>query len=580
MTKDYFDVALGEYAPVRFKDITVLTRSRDNAYVKEIVKGLKGYGIPVKSAVKDNVLDSPEIKMMVEVVKLIDNFNNDIPLATTLKSPIGNFTDEELAKIVLNYKDSGGEGRFYNAFMYCAENLSDEVSKKAKAFYQYFTSVRKLAQFMGAHDILSKLVVDKDIEQYFYASAGGESKVARLHAFISQAKTVEKTLSIKEFLLKITKNAQAFEISENKDEDAVTIMTMHSSKGLEFPVVIVCGLEKSMMGGGNDEILFDQELGFALSDYDDEKKVVKNTPFKAIFKQRLASQKVKEELRLLYVALTRATNSLHLTFTQSADKRSNVFMGASKFIDYLPSNIEVTQHDYQDLEGKWLHNEPKKVLVGSVDQDKKKDMQEKFSYKYPHLLDTILPLKNSVTKATFTQAEETPLTHVLIDEECPDIQKGITAHKIMEHLDFTRRFDYLSQIKGMVDKGIISQEEVDRLNLDRIRMALSSPAFNDVEKMNLMREKQFIVQIPANQVFDTSSTENVLLQGVVDLLAYKGEQAVIVDYKYSSLDSNSLLIKYKKQLDLYEYALKAATGIKTTKKVLINLFTGDNVIID
>lgn len=579
--KDYYDVKKGEYLPVRFKDITILTRSRANAYVKEVVKGLKGCGIPVKSVVKDNVLDSPEIKMMIEVIKLIDNFSCDIPLATTLKSPIGNFSDEELARIVLNYKDSTSKtDTFHNAFMYCVKNLDDQVSLKAKAFYEYFSNIRRLAQFMGAHGILEKLVVDKDIEQYLYASTGGESKVNRLHVFIGQAKTPEKTLSIKEFLLKIKRNQEAFEISENKDEDAVTVMTMHSSKGLEFPVVIVCGLEKSMNGRKEDDVLFDQELGFALDDYDDKNKIIRQTPFKAIFRQRLATQKVKEELRLFYVALTRATYSLHITFTQSADKRSSVFMGASKFIDYIPSDIEVTTYDYQDLEGQKEAVEPKKVLVGKVDEQKKKDMLDKFSYQYPHLLDTVLPLKNSVTKATHGQDEDTPLTHVVLTEECPDIEKGIIAHKIMEHLDFSKRENYLEQVDQMVLKGIITLEQKQKVNLDRIGKALSSKAFDGIEKMNLLREKQFIVQIPANQVFDTESTENVLLQGVIDLLAYKDNEAIIVDYKYSSLEQSSLLRKYKQQLDLYEYALFTATGIKTTKKVLINLFTGDNVIVD
>ena len=585
LRKDYFDAKKGEYLPVRFKDITILTRNRANAYVKDVVRGLKGCGIPVKSVVQDNALDSPEIKMMIEVVKLIDNFSCDIPLATTLKSPIGNFTDEELAKIVLNYKDNVKEkakktDTFYNAFIYCVQNLDDQVSLKAKAFYEYFSNIRRLAQFMGAHGILNKLVIDKDIEQYLYASTGGESKVNRLHVFISQAKTPEKTLSIKEFLLKIKRNYEAFSISENKDEDAVTVMTMHSSKGLEFPVVIVCGLEKSMNGRKEDDVLFDQELGFALDDYDDKNKIVRQTPFKAIFRQRLATQTVKEELRLLYVALTRATYSLHITFTQSADKRSSVFMGASKFIDYIPSDIEVATYDYQDLEGQKVVVEPKKVLVGKVDEQKKKDMLDKFSYQYPYLLDTILPLKNSVTKATHTQDEDTPLTHVLLTEECPDIEKGIIAHKIMEHLDFSKRENYLEQVDQMILKGIITLEQKQKVNLDRIGRALTSKAFDGIDKMTLLREKQFIVQIPANQVFDTQSTENVLLQGVIDLLAYKDNEAIIVDYKYSSLEQNSLLRKYKQQLDLYEYALYTATGIKTTKKVLINLFTGDNVIVD
>ena len=129
----------------------------------------------------------------------------------------------------------------------------------------------------------------------------------------------------------------------------------------------------------------------------------------------------------------------------------------------------------------------------------------------------------------------------------------------------------------MVDKGILTSEQVDKVNLTRIENAITSDAMKGLSGYKLYREKQFLVNIEANRILDTESQENVLLQGVIDLLAIGKDNAIIVDYKYSSLDKNSLKIKYSKQLELYAYAVNKVLNIKVEKKVLVNLFTGESV---
>ena len=298
-----------------------------------------------------------------------------------------------------------------------------------------------------------------------------------------------------------------------------------------------------------------------------------------VLRNRMRDNRLKEELRLFYVALTRASYSLHLMFSGSKDTRSKVFSGAKKFLDYLPSDIELTEHELEDLAPRANTVEVKKVLIGKADQNLVEKMRADFAYSYPFEQDTTLPLKNSVTKATRQTTEDTPLVHVLFEGEGPDVEKGTIAHKILELLDFCNRQEFYSQVQTMIESGKLSAEQVKKVDLSRLERVVNSPMLDSLKGMTLYREKDFIVSLPAREVFNLDSKEEIVIQGIIDLLAVSNDGAIIIDYKYSSLDSKSLKAKYKKQLDLYSFALERATNIKTLKKVLINLFTGDVIEI-
>ncbi len=580
LQKDFYDAKEKRYRPVKYGDITILTRNKDNAYVKSIVKGLVGYGIPVVSVVKENVCDYPEIRFLISALKLLDCFNQDIPLASVLKSPIGNFTDEELAEIVLRFNDDKREGNFYNAVLHYIEVAETPLKIRLEEFCEYFNKLRLLSDFVGAHGALKRIIQDKNLEQYLSAQQSGRLNEKRLNKFLSACLIDGKSLSVKEFLDRIENYPTAFGLSDGAEENSVKVMTIHASKGLEFPVVIVCGLERPANAKEErEDIMFDQDLGFAVKSYNDMARTARETPIRTIFRQRMRDNRLKEELRLFYVALTRASYSLHLTFSGSKDGRKKHFTGAKKFLDYLPIDIELNEHCATDLPLSDRVVGVKRVLIGEPDLDKVEQMKRDFGYCYPHIADTVLSLKNTVTKATHELTEDTPPVHVLFEDDAPDVEKGIIAHKIMEYFDFYGK-GLTEQVNDLVAKGALTSEQVEKVNLDRLNAAVCAKELLELKDRTLYREKDFIVSLNASEVFDTESTELVLLQGVIDLLAVGKDDAVIVDYKYSSLQAESLKARYSKQLDLYAYALKRATGIKVKKKILINLFTGESVPFD
>ena len=581
LKKTVYDVKLGKERLVEFGDVAILTRNRNGAYVSDLVKGLIKNGVPVSSDVKQNILDYPEIKQMINALKLVDCFYQDLPLASTLKSPLGGFSEEELYDVVRFYEDNAENvyGGFSDAYAFYLEHAKTELRQRLLSFDEYFKSVRLVADFIGARGVLKKLISEKSVYAYLYAQAGGLDKVERLKRLISSSTSNGKNLSIKEFLYRVENCKDAFGLSPFAQENTVKVTTIHSSKGLEYPVVIVCGLERPFNEEEErEEILFSREYGLSAKFYDDVKREKSETLLRGLVRAKMRRERVKEETRLFYVALTRATYSLHMVFSGKDDRRKQEFIGANRFSDLIPSYLNAKEHTESAVTVERRASNTRKVLIVKPDLVEMQKMEKSFAYEYPHKEDTLLPLKGSVTGSLKIDEEEPPV-YMLFDEQTPDAERGTIAHKFLELYDFKRLEKVEEQAQEMIENGLISQEELSKINLERIGKALRSGVFDDVNNKQAFREKNFLVNIEAYKILPVQTSENVLLQGIIDLLIIDGDNAQIIDYKYSSLTVESLKVKYRKQLDLYAYAVEKILGKKVVNKTLVNIFTGETAVI-
>lgn len=579
--KTYYDIKEKREKQVGYNDIAILTRNKHNGYVQNLVKGLNQHGISVMSSVKENICDFAEIMMIINALKLIDCFEQDIALASTLLSPIGKFTEEDLACVISAYLDTESakedkEWSFLEAYNYYIKNVDTGLSKKLEAFNNYISKLSFSAHFLGAYGTINNLIKDNDIESYLYAQNDGNKKVQRLNRLIQATLDGDKKLTLNEFLNKVESSSDAFTISYNQDEEAVKMMTIHASKGLEFPVVIVCGLERTM-ADDDDDLLFSRKHGFAFKYYDDEKRIKKDTVLRGVIKEEMQRERVKEELRLFYVATTRATYSLHLTYEGKYNKREEIFSHAERFIDYVPNSVNTIEHTIDEFKFTEVKSQSRKIIISQAEEEVKQKMLKQFEYVYPFEVDTTLPLKLSVTKAMNT--DEQNLVHLIFDEPMPDKESGTIAHKIMENFDFDSKFNLYEQIGQMIDKGVLNQEQVDKVNIERIQNAINSGVFDCIKATKLYREKVFLMQIEAKQVLQTLSEEKVVLQGIIDLLSIKDDSAIVIDYKYSSLDKESLKRQYHKQLELYSQAVHRVLEKNIKKMIIVNLFTGETIEI-
>ncbi|MBR2871519.1 MAG: UvrD-helicase domain-containing protein [Clostridia bacterium] len=583
--KPYYDIKEEREKSVRMGDIAILTRNRETAYVQKLVNGLISHGIPVVSEVAQDICQTQEIQILINLLKLINSYSGDIPLASTLKSAVGKFTEEQLAEIVLfyqdNYKPELGKslGGFYDAFIFYMQNANTHLSVRLKEFDAYFKKIRQLSDFKGAHDILQKVILDCGFMAEIYADSHGELKAKRVRKFLSESIRNGKKLSVSEFLSLIKNDKKTFTMSEIAEEDTVKIMTMHASKGLEFPVVIVCGLERNMRMEEDKNVCFtDRKWGFATKYYDTQTRSTKETLLRAVIKERQREEDVKEELRLFYVATTRATYSLHLMVDGDLGTNPENFVDTKSFKECIPNTIEQTVHDQSEFAISKLEKQKRAVLFGSPSEDATKRIKNNLAYSYPFSEDSLIPLKSSVTKELSLLQEQTALQHYIFeDEDTTDIERGVIAHKLLENLDFSFNLNLQKECEKLMEKGVLDKQSLDKISISKIQKVFDSGVFDRVVGKKLYREKTFIAGVEASLIKECNSNEKVLIQGAVDLIAVGDDGADIIDYKYSSLVPQSLKDKYSKQLQVYARAFTVATGIKVKSTCLINLFTGDVV---
>ncbi|MBP5467600.1 MAG: UvrD-helicase domain-containing protein, partial [Clostridia bacterium] len=585
LTEEYYDVKDKAFKRVKLSDIAVLTRAGDTAYVKGIVEGLNGHGIRVVSGVSQNVCDFPEIKTLINALKLTDCFLQDAPLCGTLLSVIGGFSEEDLIDVALFYADGGGKGGFSDAFNFYLEKADTPLKERLLKFKTRFDELRYLADFKGAKGILDIIISESGYENYLLCENDGDEKARRLYRFLSETVSGGRVRTVSEFLRRIETSPKAFETLFGGEEDAVKVMTIHSSKGLEFPVVIVCGLEKPFSRKDESKpVLLDRDLGFFESYFDDGTRTVSSTGYRETVKVKSRETILKEEMRLFYVATSRAQYSLHLIAEKSEDDRKDVFSAlftdGVSFSDFLPAGLPAEWHEPIEFGLTGIKRRGRQILVGKPDKRRTEKMVKDFAYSYPYTAATALPLKNSVSAAVSLAAREYyPVYSLFAAEGGTDAERGTVAHRIMEYYDFGGA-DFEKQMGKMITDGVLSEEDALKVDAEKIKKVVLSGVFGGLKGKTLDREQDFIVNIPANLAFDTDCTEEVLLQGVIDLLAVSPSGAEIIDYKYSVLNADSLKRKYRKQLELYAYAAEKSLGVKVIRKTLVNIFTGETAEVD
>ncbi|MCQ2387522.1 MAG: UvrD-helicase domain-containing protein [Clostridia bacterium] len=569
----YFDIETKTEKVIDYSDIIILSRVKKNDYISKLTEDLIRRNIPIISPAEMNICEYPEIDLLINLLKLIDQANQDIPLVAVLKSAIGNFSEEDLFNIAHEYfSEKENKGSFIDAFNFYITTKNDGLKERLVNFNEYINGLRFLSDYYGAKKILEKVIEDSGIENCLIAANNGESKIKRLRKFLSLAESGGKEKSVSEFLEKIENAGKDFCVFECADENAIKIETIHHSKGLEYPVVIVCGLERERnRRAESEEIMFSRTKGFAIKYYDKEtRRFHDRTILRSLLKEHVKQSDMKEEMRLFYVATTRAKYSLHL-LCAGKDERKEKFTGATRFIDYIPSSI-VALHDGSDFSKLNARDDIPADLIGTPDQKLVDKIKNNILYTYPYLENTKLPLKRTVTSAL--PEEKIYGVKELFSEEITDNEKGTIAHKILENYDFKSDDDLFIQVEKMVKGDILSKEEAEKVNIEKIKNAIDSQVFEGVKNSDVYKEKGLICEIEANKILNTQSNEKILLQGVIDLLLIDSDGAKIIDYKYSAFDMDTLEKRYKKQLELYSFAVENILKIKVKSKTIVNILTG------
>ena len=603
--------------PVRPGDFCILMRSsRKMASYKEKLEEL-GFEVYVKD--DEPIIRKPEIECVINLLRVINNPTKELYLSRTMFGDMFDFDLDEILKIRFGEDLPSRENANINLFT----ALKRRGTEKAESFLNVLHELMSSARILSIDKLIDHVCKRTGHYRRLSFSADGNEKRENLRWFIDFAKSWRKTHSgdLSAFLrsvdLYLAKERNTSRNNSKKADDAIAIMTIHASKGLEFPVVIVADLDKRMNRQDvSSRLLFDTDLGIGM---------YVNTGFgynestinvKAIQKKTSVNLS-SEEMRLYYVAFTRAKSLLILTSKKpsgAAFRRASGVAGESIHRQYL-SGIETasewliaalsgdsTVRSLSESTFEAFRPTPASIFVEYIDHTGEtypntytRDVRESMvnadmdrinsylSFEYPDLVRTKLPTKVSVSE--IAKARDTQLAVPLFARPDADsanaAEKGTAMHRMAQYIDIHKaRGDLDGRLKDLADMGIIDLDLIDRKLADNF---VNSRLADDMLICDrIFREQSFLVPYPANDAFGNPEYAgyDVLVQGVMDCVLQYGDSITIVDYKTDRVKSmEELKDRYSRQLELYRHAAKLLYGMDKVRCVIYSFRLNDTIDI-
>lgn len=334
------------YRPVMYRDMVILLRSM--TWAPQIIEEFKQQGIPIYANLSTGYFEATEVAIMMSLLRVIDNPFQDIPLASVLRSPIVGLNEEELAQIRLYSK-----GTFWESLKrFCRSTPTEKtelVYEKVRRFYDYLDEWRSMARQGSLSELIWQLYRDTQFYDFVGGLPGGKQRQANLRALYDRARQYEQTsfrglFRFLRFVERMIERGDDLGAARalGEQEDVVRIMTIHSSKGLEFPVVFIAGLSRNFnMSDIRKPYMLDKEYGIAAKYVNIEKRISYPSLPQIAFKRRKKMEMLAEEMRVLYVALTRAKEKLYLIGTlKDADKKIEQWNDVTANTDWLLKDYE------------------------------------------------------------------------------------------------------------------------------------------------------------------------------------------------------------------------------------------------
>ena len=560
----------GELRPVRYSDMVILLRTT-SGWDEEFKKILEQQGIPVYITSKTGYFGALEVQELLQFLRVLDNPRQDIPLFGVMQSVFGGFTQEEIAQI-----RSGGEGHsrkrmtLYEALKEVAQSgrteeegeetsagesagEEAELSQKADTFLQHIDHYRDLTPFTSIRDLLQRILDDYDYLNYVTALPAGSKRRANVEMLLTKASAFEKTSYFGLFhFIRYMEQLEKYDVdygeADTLDEnaDVVRIMSIHKSKGLEFPVVFVSGLSKRFnMQDANQSLIVDMDLGVAVDYVDSVRRIKNKTLRRAVLSAKMKEDNLAEELRVLYVALTRAREKLILTAVlDKADEKWELaqmtgqekltyldFCEAGSYMDFLlpilpQTGIAVKTLRTEDLAAEEIREQLRMgdrreelqrvadgevLLPGDPEENERKlsKLRERFAYQYPHpglqklytkttvseLKIAAMAEKDEAAFHTFEEKEVVPYIPAFRreQEKVSGAVRGSAFHRVMELLDFT----YVFVESGLFEKCPGDYETYrKRLDAERLQKRLEEFLQRETVSLRLTEEYAKAVSLP------------------------------------------------------------------------------------
>ncbi|MGN0345375.1 MAG: helicase-exonuclease AddAB subunit AddA [Lachnospiraceae bacterium] len=605
----------GGFRPVNYSDIVILLRS-PGSWGDELVEQLSARGIPSHRMSVSGYFATSEVQTVLSLCHVIDNPLQDIPLAAVLKSPFFDFTDEELAKLRL----AGSHAFFYDHVTdYVVNGEDEDLREKCAYFLEKLEDYRARSRRCPVHELLDQILRESGYLNYVRALPAGEKRLANVEMLLQQAISFERTSYKGLFsFIRYMGQLQKYEVDFGEadvtleHEDVVRIMSIHKSKGLEFPVVFVSGLgRKFNKKDSTDAMILDSTYGVGLACVEGKKHRKRTTLLREMIASRIAGDNIGEELRVLYVALTRAKEQLILTGAlrdpenallnyelQSQEEASYLDRReAGCYLDWImpgayrhPEHLSIERYTAEDftlveqLQEAERYTEKEQLLesLEEVDETLYALIDERLQSVYPYEEEVSLRTKISVSELkhrnmilepgdaealAWYAKEETSESYVPLfvrgehkaaaDSPHQGALRGTAMHRMMECLDYGALTDAFSreevtrQLEALQRKGRMAADAAVLVNEEKIwhflQTDLAARIMQAHKSGKLFREQPFVMGLPANETDPLIHSEEPVLVQGIIDLYFEEADGLVL------LDYKTDSVKEVKQLlDRYQ----------------------------
>lgn len=583
----------GKEKIITHNDVVLLTRGM-NAQTKKIVAELQSRGLPVVYAAKQNLFDSTEIKQLVNLFRMVDNRYDDVATFGCLAGAFCGIDEDEIAEIVVSTKDGQKVAKplAIRVTDYC-QSHDNPLSHRLQAFLAFLDKVTFLSKHLTVTQLVAKIFADTDYVLKVLGLPDGEIRLKKVNDFLASLADKTYNKNVGEFLA-FTNAVQdeQVEVESSSHTDAVRVMTIHKSKGLEFPVVFVinCGQKFNTT---MDAVVCDKKHGFSSNAFDVNTRIKSDTLSNWFVKNNARRAMYEEEMRILYVAMTRAKSHLYITGCIGQEDNDKDNEDGCRYIDWILSALQenpslgdkykLNMHSDRKDDEKQCDLNRRQVVFSPYNEQQVDVVKNQLQQTYQYQFATTLELKAVSSKLHDYQQpqgdEEVCLPKVLANEVDADgLQQneiGTGYHAVFEHLDFGNKTEqHVQQVVDMlVEKGVISRQVADVIDKNLVLRALCSPLFDGIQNKKVYRELPFMLKTSYQNLFGGDADENMFLQGVIDMLILDENKATVVDYKYTKRPQY-IKQNYQKQLDSYAQAVKQILKIDDVKKYVLSLYDG------
>ena len=639
--EEVVDEETGEFRKVRYGDIVILLRSLSE-WADLFAEVLNANGIPAHTVSRTGYFSTLEIRTVLNYLRILDNPRQDIPLAAVLKSPMAGLSDEQLARLRLLAEDKPYH-QCVKMFLEAEEELTEKESTadedmwaKLKRFSETYKKLRRQTMDIPMHELLQKVLKETGYARYASALPAGRQRLANLHMLSEKAIAYEKTsyrglYHFIRYIDELQKYDVDFGEAElvGENEDAVNIMSIHKSKGLEFPVCFVSGMGKSFnKQDSRSKMILHPNLGVGLDIIEEDRRIKVPAFFKKVIARQTELESLGEELRVLYVAFTRAKEKLIITGCikdeEMLQQIREIYCGSNRkalnfkeraeaktFLEWiLPAaaasgswNKVSYVTPWSMLEDEAAHQITEHVSLRQRVQQAEEvsdtlyeKIKEQLSYQYPHPDAIHLVTKYSVSELKhramrelaakeeedvtpkFLEEVSTPYVPAFMEGKAEVNQgalRGTAMHRLMECYDFTKMPDHSDefaenikkQLTGLVQMGKVSEDMQKLIRIPSVELFLKSKLAPRM-KAAAMRDDLFREK-PFVMGNHEMEEEMVLIQGIIDVFWVEEDGIVLLDYKTDRVDSATRLRDmYKEQLDLYAEALERIFRLPVKEKYL------------